>query len=64
MSRTIWLEEILEVTSDFNLQYPAFKDDFHPVRQLVKAWNENMYLIFIAAWIVCLDKSMSLTTNM
>jgi hypothetical protein len=63
MSRTRF-EEILEVTSYFNLPYPAFKDDFHPVRQIVKAWNDNMYLIFIAAWIICLDESMSLWTNM
>jgi hypothetical protein len=48
----------------FNLPYPAFKDDFHPVRQLVKAWNDNMFRISVAAWIVCLDESMSLWTNM
>ena len=59
MSRTRF-EEILDVTSYFSLPYPAFKDDLHPVRQLVKAWNDNMFRIFIAAWIVCLDESMSL----
>jgi hypothetical protein len=63
MSRTRF-EEILEVTTYFDHPWPAFKDDFHPIRQLVKAWNENMLIIFIAAWIVCLDESMSLWTNM
>jgi hypothetical protein len=63
MSRSRF-EEILEVTSYFNLPYPAFNDDFHPIRQLLKAWNDNMYLIFIAAWFVCLNESMSLWTNM
>jgi hypothetical protein len=63
MSRTRF-EEILDASSYNNLPYPAFKDDFHPVRSLIKAWNENMAAIFIAAWIVCLDESMSLWTNM
>ncbi len=30
-------EELLDVTSDFNLPYLAFKDDIHHVRQLIKA---------------------------
>jgi hypothetical protein len=63
MSRTRF-EEILDVSTYFDLPYPAFKDDFHPIRQLVKAWNDNMLVVFIAAWIVCLDESMSLWTNM
>jgi hypothetical protein len=63
MSRTRF-EEILHVTTYYDLPYPAFKDDFHPIRQLIKAWNDNMLIIFITAWIVCLDKSMSLWTNM
>jgi hypothetical protein len=42
----------------------VFKDDFHPVRQLVKAWSDNMLVTVVAAWIVCLDESMSLWTNM
>jgi hypothetical protein len=62
MSRTRF-EEILSATTYYNLPYPAFKDDFHPIRQLIKAWNNKMLLNFIAAWIVCLDKSMSLWTN-
>jgi hypothetical protein len=63
MSRTRF-EKILQNTSHFNLPYHAFKDDFHSVWQLVKAWNGNMYQISTAAWIVCLDGSMSLWTNM
>ena len=63
MSRTRF-EEILDAITYFNLPYPAFKDDFHPIRQLVKAWNDNMEIIFSSAWIVCLDESMSLWTNM
>jgi hypothetical protein len=63
MSRTRF-EEILQVTTYYDLPYPAFKDAFHPIRQLIKAWNDNMLLIFISAWIVCLDESMSLWTNM
>jgi hypothetical protein len=42
----------------------CFKDYFHPGRQLFKAWNDNLYQIFIVAWIVCLDESISLWTNM
>jgi hypothetical protein len=63
LSRTRF-EELLDVTSYFNIPYPAFKDDFHPVWQLVKAWNENIYSIFISALMVCLDERTSLWTNM
>jgi hypothetical protein len=63
MSRSRF-EEILDVSTYFDQLYPAFKDDFHPIRQLIKAWNDNMLAIFVSAWIVCLDESMSLWTNM
>ena len=42
---------------------PSFRDKFWQVRQMVKAWNENMALKFVAAWVMCLDESMSIWHN-
>lgn len=56
-------EEIIAALSFTNLQPPAFKDKFWEIRQMVKAWNENMREAFTAGWINCLDESMSIWTN-
>jgi len=42
---------------------PAFRDRFHPVRDLIDAFNENMKQVFKAGWISCLDESMSVWFN-
>jgi hypothetical protein len=37
-----------------------FIDKFWQVRQMICAWSKNMAQTFVAAWIVCLDMSMSI----
>ncbi|MBM4179814.1 MAG: hypothetical protein FJ211_10875, partial [Ignavibacteria bacterium] len=39
---------------------PTYVDRFWQIRQMIHAWNEHMANIFLAAWIVCLDESMSI----
>ena len=41
---------------------PTLRDAFHQVRDLIKAFNDHMKIIFIPVWISCLDESMSLWT--
>ena len=48
-----------------NLSYtdanpPTFVDKFWEVRQMIKAWNAHMANIFLAGWVICLNKSMSI----
>ena len=57
-------DEILRVHKTYSQIFPEFKDRFHPVRQFLDAWNENMADHFIPSWVVCLDESMPLWTNM
>jgi hypothetical protein len=38
---------------------PTYSYPFHQVRQVIRAWNENMEKIFRPGWISCLDESMS-----
>ena len=57
-------DEILRVHKTYSQITPQFKDRFHPVRQFLDAWNENMADHFVPSWVVCLDESMSLWTNM
>jgi hypothetical protein len=42
---------------------PAYRDKFWQVRQMIRAWNENMANHFVAAWVMCLDESMSIWHN-
>jgi hypothetical protein len=42
---------------------PSYCDKFWQVRQMIKAWNENIANIFVAAWVVCLNESMSIWHN-
>lgn len=56
--------EILEVHTLFARTFPTYTDRFFHVREFIMAWNDNMAEVFEAAWIVCLDESMSLWTNM
>ena len=47
----------------YNCPFPVYKDPSHPIRDFTNAWNQNMSEVFSPAWIVCLDESMSLWTN-
>ena len=40
-----------------------FWDKFWEVREMIAAWNEHMAKIFLVAWVVCLDESMSIWHN-
>ena len=42
---------------------PNFRDKFWEVRDMIAAWNDHMAKIFLSAWAVCLDKSMSIWHN-
>ena len=42
---------------------PAFKHPFHPVSDLIRAFNVHTQGCFNPAWISCLDESMSVWTN-
>ena len=42
---------------------PSFQDRFHPVRDLLDAFNKNMQKVFTPSWISCLDESMSVWFN-
>ena len=56
-------EEIIGALAFTDLEPPSFKDKFWEIRQMVKAWNDNMCAVFSAGWITCLDESMSIWTN-
>ena len=42
---------------------PSFQDRFHPVRDLLDAFNKNMNQVFTPGWISCLDESMLVWFN-
>ena len=42
---------------------PRFKDPFWQVRDLLKAWNDNMAAFFRSSWVICVDESMSIWHN-
>jgi hypothetical protein len=46
-----------------NLPKPAFVDKFWSVRQMIKSWNDHMAGIFLCAWVICLEESMSIWHN-
>ncbi len=43
---------------------PAFKNPFHPVSDLIDAFNKHSAACFSPSWVSCLDESMSVWTNM
>ena len=43
---------------------PAYKDPFHPVDNLIDAFNKHSAACFSPSWVSCLDESMSVWTNM
>lgn len=42
---------------------PPYRDKFYEVRDIIKAWNENMKAVFSPSWVSCLDESMSKWTS-
>jgi hypothetical protein len=46
-----------------DVQPPAFVDKFWEIRQMFRAWVENMRSFFIASWCTVLDESMSIWTS-
>jgi hypothetical protein len=42
---------------------PAFKHPFHPVNDLIDAFNKHTAACFSPGWVACLDESMSVWTN-
>jgi len=58
--RFVAITSALRFTS---LTPPTFRDKFWEVREMIAAWNEHMAKIFLSAWVVCLDESMSIWHN-
>ena len=56
-------EAILKHLKFTNSQPPAFKHPFHPVNELIVAFNEHSQSCFSPGWVNCLDESMSVWTN-
>jgi hypothetical protein len=50
-------KQITAALSFTNKAKPTYKDRFWEVRQMIDDWNKNMVAIFLAGWILCLDKS-------
>jgi len=57
-------ENILQALSFTDRDPPTFQDRFWEVRDMIKAWVDNMKENFVAGWMNCLDESMSVWTNM
>lgn len=56
-------EAILSAIRYTSSPAPGHKDKFWEVRDLLKAFNENMAKVFVPSYISCLDESMSFWTN-
>jgi Transposase IS4 len=46
-----------------NMEPPHYRVKFHQVRQMITMWNQHMMDRFVAAWVSCLDESMSVWTS-
>ena len=55
--------DILVALKYTKLQPPPYKDKFWEVRELLRAWKDNMTKIFSPSYICCLDESMSIWYN-
>ena len=55
--------DILSTLQFTDSQPPAYLDKFWEVRQMVKAWGDNMNTHFCPGYVNCLDESMSIWTN-
>jgi Transposase IS4 len=58
-----FFDEILKYLTFTNLQPPNYRDRFHYIKQIVKAWNKNIQTNYLSGWPTCLDESMSTWTN-
>ena len=56
-------EQILQAISYTNKTPPSYLDRFWEVRDIIKAWNDNMENVFKTGYITCLDESMSSWMN-
>ena len=56
-------EEIIQHLTFINSQLSSFIDRFWEVRDMIKAWNDNMSKKFVPSWINCLNESMSVWRN-
>ena len=63
MSRRRRFERILQNLKFTRDKPPPFKHPFHPVGDLLTAFNSHTQECFAPGWINCLDESMSLWTN-
>ena len=57
-------ESILKHLKFTTKECPPFKHPFHPVNDLIAAFNDHTQSCFSPGWINCLDESMSVWTNM
>ena len=55
--------DILSALQFTDSQPPAYLDNFWEIRQMVKAWGDNMNTHFRPGYVNCLDESMSVRTN-
>ena len=56
-------EAILSALTYTQAPPPNHQDRFWEVREMLRAWNENMDEEFVASWISCLDESISKWLN-
>ena len=56
-------EEIIQALSYTSNDPPSYVDRIWEVREMIKAWNDNMAAVFTCGWITCLDESMSIWNN-
>ncbi|KAI2504308.1 xylulose kinase [Fragilaria crotonensis] len=56
-------EAILKKFKLTTMPAPTFKHPFHPVNDLIGAFNKHTAACFSPGWVACLDKSMSVWTN-
>jgi Transposase IS4 len=63
MSRNRFDDIASAITYTSNNPPTTYVDKFWAIRDVVQAWNENMYQCFTPGWITCLDESMSTWTN-
>lgn len=56
-------EDIISSLRFTNVAAPTYRDKFWQVRQMITMWNRHMAEVFSAAWVSCLDESMSVWTS-
>ena len=58
---TFWrFKSIQRFLTFTDVRAPTFADKFWEIRQMIKEWNTHMTNVFLAAWVICLDESMSI----